>query len=104
MNRIYYALLDYKIAGRSVVELFISLPSREEYPDYYEVIENLIDLTMIKQKIDSREYRCLADLERDVRLLVTNAKTYNERTSQVYKDATLLLVLNINFSIIIICF
>ncbi|KAJ3617616.1 hypothetical protein Zmor_008818 [Zophobas morio] len=80
-------------AGRSVVELFISLPSREEYPDYYEVIENLIDLTMIKQKIDSREYRCLADLERDVRLLVTNAKTYNERTSQVYKDATLLLKL-----------
>jgi len=31
---------------------FLELPSAEEYPDYYETIEQPIDMTMIKEKID----------------------------------------------------
>ncbi len=31
---------------------FLELPSAEEYPDYYETIEQPIDMSMIKDKID----------------------------------------------------
>jgi len=31
---------------------FLKLPSAEEYPDYYESIEQPIDMSMIKDKMD----------------------------------------------------
>jgi len=31
---------------------FLELPSAGEYPDYYETIEQPIDMSMIKDKID----------------------------------------------------
>jgi len=35
-------------SGRLVAELFVKLPSAKEYPDYYEVINDPIDLKTIK--------------------------------------------------------
>ncbi len=29
------------------------LPSKDEYPDYYDVIQEPIDLTLIKEKMDT---------------------------------------------------
>lgn len=31
------------------------LPSKEDYPDYYEVIQEPVDLTMIKERMDSNK-------------------------------------------------
>jgi hypothetical protein len=31
---------------------FLQLPSTEEYPDYYESVEQPIDMSMIKDKLD----------------------------------------------------
>ncbi len=39
-------------SGDYVAELFHSLPSRKEYPEYYRVISEPIDLSTIKKKID----------------------------------------------------
>ncbi|KAI1291523.1 hypothetical protein EDD11_008861 [Mortierella claussenii] len=35
-------------SGRSISELFLQLPDREDYPDYYSIITNPIALDTIK--------------------------------------------------------
>ncbi|XP_053723226.1 protein polybromo-1 isoform X1 [Synchiropus splendidus] len=73
--------------GRLVSELFQRLPSKAQYPDYYAVIKEPIDLKIIAQKIQMGTYKSVSAMAKDVELLVKNAKTYNEPGSQVFKDA-----------------
>nr|XP_057910239.1 protein polybromo-1 isoform X2 [Doryrhamphus excisus]XP_057910240.1 protein polybromo-1 isoform X2 [Doryrhamphus excisus]XP_057910241.1 protein polybromo-1 isoform X2 [Doryrhamphus excisus] len=74
-------------SGRLVSELFQRLPSKAQYPDYYAIIKEPIDLKLIAQKIQLGHYRSVTAMAKDVELLVKNAKTYNEPGSQVFKDA-----------------
>ncbi|KAG2219089.1 hypothetical protein INT45_005820, partial [Circinella minor] len=67
--------------------LFLQLPSKRQYPDYYEVIKNPIALSNIKTKIDQKEYKSVSELKADIDLMVSNAKRYNIKESQVYQDA-----------------
>ncbi|KAI9467879.1 Bromodomain-containing protein [Zychaea mexicana] len=67
--------------------LFAQLPSKRQYPDYFEVIKNPIALSNIKTKIDQQEYKSVGDLKADIDLMVSNAKKYNIKESQVYQDA-----------------
>lgn len=76
--------------GRTLHTAFQLLPSRKLYPDYYQVIENPIDLKQIAVKIQSNQYANLADMDKDLLLLTKNACSYNEPGSQIYKDAKLL--------------
>ena len=41
--------------GHRPRDTFMFLPSKEEYPDYYEVIQEPIDLTMIKERMDTNK-------------------------------------------------
>lgn len=66
---------------------FQLIPSKKKYPEYYEVIENPIDLKMIATKIQSNEYCSLAELEKDLLLMAKNACLFNEAWSQIYKNA-----------------
>lgn len=70
---------------RQRAELFIVKPSRRHYPDYYKVILQPIDLTMIQKKISS--YKSLDKFVEDFRLLFSNAMTFNQEESLVYQDA-----------------
>lgn len=76
--------------GRLLHSVFQLLPSRRLYPDYYQVIENPIDLKQIATKIQANEYSNLNEMEKDLNLLTKNACSYNEPGSQIYKDAKLL--------------
>ncbi|XP_077995606.1 protein polybromo-1-like [Glandiceps talaboti] len=67
--------------------LFRKLPARSAYPEYYDVINNPIDMKIIAKKIKNDQYNSLHALEKDFLLMVKNAKTFNEPGSQVYKDA-----------------
>uniref|UniRef100_A0A673BMH0 Protein polybromo-1 n=1 Tax=Sphaeramia orbicularis TaxID=375764 RepID=A0A673BMH0_9TELE len=85
-------LLDAVVAyteptGRLVSELFQKLPSKVQYPDYYAIIKEPIDLKIIAQKIQMGHYRSVGAMAKDIDLLVKNAKTYNEPGSQVFKDS-----------------
>ncbi|XP_063071885.1 protein polybromo-1 isoform X2 [Engraulis encrasicolus] len=77
-------------AGRLISELFQRLPSKVQYPDYYEIIKDPIDLKCIAQRIQVGYYRSPHAMSKDIDLLVKNAKTYNEPGSQVFKDANTL--------------
>ncbi|CAL8082046.1 unnamed protein product [Calicophoron daubneyi] len=71
-------------------EVFVRLPSKEEYPEYYKVIPEPIDLTTIKQKMDQNLYSAHQEMVSDLRLMFNNARHFNEEGSQVYNDAVIL--------------
>ena len=64
--------------------------STQEYPDYYEVIKNPIDLDRIYQKMRTNSYDSLDACSSDLMLMFDNAYKFNEPDSQVYKDALIL--------------
>ena len=71
-----------------LTEMFIYLPEREEYPEYYEVIHNPIDLITIEKKLEIGHYdQGLTHMLKDIELLVKNCKTFNEPGSEVVQDA-----------------
>ncbi|XP_036068011.1 polybromo 1, like isoform X2 [Oryzias melastigma] len=74
-------------SGRLVSELFQKLPSKVQYPDYYAIIKEPIDLRMIAQRIQIGHYKTVSAMAKDIDLMTKNAKTYNEPGSQIFKDA-----------------
>lgn len=57
----------------------------QRYVDYYQVIEDPIDLRMIAQKIQCDGYNCLEDMHKDLLLMLQNARTFNKPNSTIYK-------------------
>ena len=83
------AVLEQKDShGRIICELFKRLPPKDLYPEYYEVINEPIDIKIICTRVRSSYYTSVEDLEKDLLLMVKNAHTFNEPGSQVYKDAS----------------
>ncbi|XP_038628002.1 protein polybromo-1 isoform X6 [Tachyglossus aculeatus] len=74
-------------SGRLISELFQKLPSKVQYPDYYAIIKEPIDLKTIALRIQNGNYKSIHAMAKDIDLLAKNAKTYNEPGSQVFKDA-----------------
>ncbi|XP_077556575.1 protein polybromo isoform X3 [Haemaphysalis longicornis] len=89
---LYDTIKDYTDAkGRKLSNIFMKLPSRSEYPDYYEVIKKPIDMERIATRLlKNNQYDSMDDLLADFVLLFDNACKYNEPDSQIYKDALIL--------------
>ncbi|VDK76275.1 unnamed protein product, partial [Onchocerca ochengi] len=87
---LWNTVCNYMDGKRRVATAFMFLPSKKDYPEYYDYIEKPIDLTMIKHKIDTDQYISSNDFMRDMDLLVHNAWDFNEPGSQIYRDATAL--------------
>ncbi|CAF3490377.1 unnamed protein product [Rotaria sp. Silwood1] len=83
----FTAIYNANINERVMSEIFLFLPSRKLYPDYYLIVTNPIDLKMIATKIQKSQYLTLDDMENDLLLMISNAKKYNDPKSQIYKDA-----------------
>ncbi|PSN42113.1 hypothetical protein C0J52_02963 [Blattella germanica] len=91
LRTLYDTIRDYKDPkGRQLSLIFLKLPSKLEYPDYYEVIKRPIDLERISQKLKTAQYETLDDMVSDFVLMFDNACKYNEPDSQIYKDALML--------------
>ncbi|XP_008204836.3 protein polybromo-1 isoform X2 [Nasonia vitripennis] len=69
---------------------FLLKPSKKLYPEYYEVIDQPIDLKTIAIKVQENVYNNIAEMERDLMLMCRNACNFNEPGSWIYKDAKLL--------------
>lgn len=74
-------------SSRPLNLMFQLLPSKREYPDYYDIIEHPIDLKFIATKIQTNAYISLAEMEKDLLQMTKNACIFNEPGSQIYKDA-----------------
>jgi len=77
---------------RAVIGPFLEVPPKKLYPDYYNYITNPIAIENIEDKINGLKYTSLDDLQKDIDLLATNAKTYNEDGSMLYNDAMMIEV------------
>ncbi|BFZ08168.1 hypothetical protein BsWGS_11204 [Bradybaena similaris] len=87
LEQLFAAIVTTKDGDRDISQAFQLLPQRSKYPQYYEVIKNPIDLKMIATKIQTSKYKNLDELEKDLLLMVKNAKTFNEPKSLIYRDA-----------------
>ncbi|XP_062502927.1 protein polybromo-1-like isoform X2 [Corticium candelabrum] len=91
LTSLYKTVLEHRDSNdRQLCELFLSLPSSEEYPDYFEMIKQPIDMSMIKDKIEREQYATEAHCVADFELMFSNARVYNEEGSLVYEDAIIL--------------
>ena len=101
LNNVYQHLMDLEaeIPGeeasddedgpptRGIIDPFIKLVPRTQYPDYYIIITNPIAMENIQKKINKNEYQSLREFRDDIRLLCNNARTYNEDGSLLFQDA-----------------
>jgi protein polybromo-1 len=88
LRTFYNTVKDFKDAkGRQLSQIFMKLPSKTEFPDYYEVIKRPINLEKIGVRLKNGAYESLEDMLSDFILMLDNACTFNEPDSQIYKDA-----------------
>merc|ERR1719461_2518293 len=81
---------DSADTNRMLNVVFQLLPSRKRYPEYYEVIQEPMDLKIVAEKIQRNQYKEIAEMEKDLQLIFSNARSFNEPGSQIYKDAGVL--------------
>ncbi|QPG73016.1 hypothetical protein FOA43_000320 [Brettanomyces nanus] len=74
--------------GRKLADLFMTLPPRKIYPDYYEIIREPVAIREIKNKLKKNRYESFDDFKLALETMFKNAKTYNQVESMVYDDAT----------------
>jgi len=51
--------------------------NEKEAPNYYEIIKNPMDLSIISEKIENKTYENFQQLENDLKLIVNNSEVYN---------------------------
>lgn len=103
LDNVYQYLMDFEVEipaqpgessddddeppTRAIIDPFVKLVPKNQYPDYYMIIKQPISMDMIKKKISKEEYSSLREFRNDIRLLCNNARTYNEDTSIIFQDA-----------------
>ncbi|EED79702.1 predicted protein [Postia placenta Mad-698-R] len=73
--------------GRPLSHDFMRLPSKRQYADYYQQIKRPIALDDIKSQLDIGAYQSFEDVRQDLETCFRNAKRYNMKESQIWKDA-----------------
>ncbi|OAD56919.1 Bromodomain adjacent to zinc finger domain protein 1A [Eufriesea mexicana] len=63
---------------------FLSPVTKDEVPDYHDIISNPMDFGTIKYKLNSSEYETLEHFFSDCHLVFENCQAYNEEHSSVY--------------------
>lgn len=85
MKALYAAVIEAReaVTNRRLCDLFTVKPSKKDYPDYYNVILEPMDLKTIEYKIRNERYATEEELLEDMKLMFRNARHYNEEGSQV---------------------
>ncbi|CRG83281.1 Chromatin structure-remodeling complex subunit RSC1 [Talaromyces islandicus] len=88
MMDVVIAIYDYREEdGHDPSRLFQRSVNKRHVPDYYDIIKEPMALSILKQKINKREYLSFQEFVRDCALITHNAQTYNRPESQAYNDA-----------------
>lgn len=83
---------DPNIPNRGIIDPFLELPPKLDYPDYYQLIKNPICMKQIENRINKKQYQNLKQFRADISLLCSNCRQYNEDGSILYKDANMIEV------------
>lgn len=79
-------LLD-AIAAKDTHEIFIEPVDLNEVPDYSSVVTSPMDLSTMKEKLESGQYPNLNLMEKDFELMIANCLAYNSRDTLFYRSA-----------------
>lgn len=83
---------DPNVPNRGIIDPFLELPPKNDYPDYYQLIKNPICMKQIENKINKKQYQNLKQFRTDISLLCSNCRQYNEDGSILYQDANMIEV------------
>lgn len=86
---------DPEVLPRAIIDPFMDLPPRADYPDYYQLVAKPICMEQIAKKINKRQYQNIKQFRSDIGLLCSNCRQYNEDGSVLYQDANLIEVCSI---------
>ncbi|KAG2995515.1 hypothetical protein JG687_00014961 [Phytophthora cactorum] len=87
-KKVYDAVMKLKDpTGRLRSELYVEKPSPVDYPDYYTIVKEPMDLATVKERLDMYYYASHDQFEADFNLMVGNAQLYNHPESLVVFDA-----------------
>ncbi|KAJ5472482.1 hypothetical protein N7530_006483 [Penicillium desertorum] len=88
MMDVVMAIYDYREEdGHDPSRLFHRSVNKRYVPDYYDIIKEPMALSILKARINKREYKHFSEFVRDCALIPHNAQTYNRPRSQAYEDA-----------------
>ena len=88
MQVVFDFLRKYKKEdGSELCGSMVRLPNKRSDPEYYDIVENPIDLMKIQQKLKTDEYESMDDMKEDFELMVANNKSYYKKESSEYSDA-----------------
>jgi hypothetical protein len=79
--------LTHLPSGRPIASQFLTLPPRDELPDYYAFTKLPLAIDTIEDKIHDGSYSSITEIESDFKRMVQNAKDYNSTGSEIYEDA-----------------
>ncbi|EPY50466.1 RSC complex subunit Rsc1 [Schizosaccharomyces cryophilus OY26] len=78
------------VNGRQLFAPFERLPDPRMFPEYYQAIRYPMALDVIQKKLNKNQYTSLDEFVSDFNLMFSNAKSFNDPSSQVYRDADFL--------------
>ncbi|CAG7820912.1 unnamed protein product [Allacma fusca] len=76
-----------EIQAKDVQEIFAKPVDTEEVPDYLDVVDCPMDLSTMKEKINSFQYNNIEDFEADFNLMIENCLNYNSKDTVFYRHA-----------------
>ncbi|XP_018323470.1 peregrin [Agrilus planipennis] len=74
-------------ASKDTNEIFTEPVDLEEVPDYMTVVSEPMDLSTMRNKLDSGQYQDLTSMEKDFDLMIANCLAYNNRDTVFYRAA-----------------
>ncbi|ESW97143.1 hypothetical protein KL918_000752 [Ogataea parapolymorpha] len=73
--------------GRSRSELFMTVPSKKLYPDYYQIVKKAVAIKDLQKGLKKGSIVDYQQFKEELQQMFDNAKLYNEDGSLVYNDA-----------------
>eukprot|EP01147_Barroeca_monosierra_P002562 gene2562-5481_t len=90
-NKDFQSVINTVLAAqkgnRKVADMFMELPSKKEFPEYYQVITKPMDINTILKRINRGSIQSFNQLKEAFDLVFDNAQIFNEDDSQVHRDA-----------------
>nr|RBQ96364.1 hypothetical protein FVER53263_20065 [Fusarium verticillioides] len=83
MRRLLYQVQNHKQAWP-----FLQPVNKDDVPDYYNVITFPMDLSTMLERLEHDYYAAPKDLVRDLKLIFSNCRKYNDATTVYSKCAT----------------
>lgn len=73
-------VLDYATSQKAYTPFYFPV-NPDEVPDYYLIVDNPMDLSTMREKLNDGEYSSFEQFMADIRLIVRNANVFNPRRS-----------------------